>query len=546
MKNERKIFNFKSVVDVDLTINTFGYHPDDIGRTSPKKVIAVCRFCGKPMAVNKGNFMKQGSACHRNPCAMVEIKHFAPYNDPEKQKESIKIVENIYGNTSPSKNAIIAQKISDSLKTLEVRQKIEKTNLEKYGHKNVSNNKEIIEKIKAHDGIGLRSKTAQEQYKQTNIERYNVENPQQNPEIRQKTLESFARKIAANPDKYKIANVLKGTGFWLDLPTMSLTDICLKYDIPYQSTASILSRPAYLERFRNTYTYPRQQSQRAVAKEIAAMGLNVILNDKSVIGKELDILIPSKNYAIEYNGSYWHSEACLKTTVAAKKHIEKTLLCRNKNIRLFHLFEKDWQTRPNQVLTFLRSALGQNQILVDARKCELAEDLGPDLVENNHIQGASSRVIKTFDLTYNGEWIASMHAAHHHRNNNTSDLVLSRLAFNDNTTIRGGASKLFCAMKKWAQNNGYNNIISWSDTAWTEGAIYKTLGFEMVKEWPPGYFYWDMKNNKYVSAQSQQKKMVKCPDTLKEHEWAKQRGLYRIWDCGKKKWALKVLNPGTL
>lgn len=75
-------------------------------------------------------------------------------------------------------------------------------------------------------------------------------------------------------------------------------------------------------------------------------------NDKKVLnGKELDIYIPSKNLAIEYNGLYWHSDKATlekndipnkETRMYAKyRHIEKTKLCKEKNIRLIHIFEDD-------------------------------------------------------------------------------------------------------------------------------------------------------------------------------------------------------------
>ena len=53
------------------------------------------------------------------------------------------------------------------------------------------------------------------------------------------------------------------------------------------------------------------------------------------LGKmELDIFIPSLNYAIEYDGSHWHNEKTLK------KEQEKYKLCKKENIKLIRVREK--------------------------------------------------------------------------------------------------------------------------------------------------------------------------------------------------------------
>lgn len=70
--------------------------------------------------------------------------------------------------------------------------------------------------------------------------------------------------------------------------------------------------------------------------------------------------------------------------------------------------------------------------------------------------------------------------------------------------------------------------------------IYPILGFSMSREYGSDYFYWDARNNRYLSKQSQRKKKVGCPTEITEREWCRERGLYRIWDCGKKLWVLKL------
>ena len=57
----------------------------------------------------------------------------------------------------------------------------------------------------------------------------------------------------------------------------------------------------------------------------------IVENDREVLnGLELDIYLPEKNLAIEYNGVYHHSNLFLEQYY----HINISLICRQKNIRL--------------------------------------------------------------------------------------------------------------------------------------------------------------------------------------------------------------------
>lgn len=46
----------------------------------------------------------------------------------------------------------------------------------------------------------------------------------------------------------------------------------------------------------------------------------IIKNDRKVLdGKELDVYLPEKNLAIEFNGLYWHSDLTTDSSFAKKK-----------------------------------------------------------------------------------------------------------------------------------------------------------------------------------------------------------------------------------
>lgn len=76
--------------------------------------------------------------------------------------------------------------------------------------------------------------------------------------------------------------------------------------------------------------------------------LNKIQSDKHILkGKELDIFLPDKRIAIEFNGLYWHSEEKGKSK---DYHLDKTNKCEKKGIKLIHIFEHEWDYNKEAVL----------------------------------------------------------------------------------------------------------------------------------------------------------------------------------------------------
>ena len=322
----------------------------------------------------------------------------------------------------------------------------------------------------------------------------------------------------------------------------TLGDTCNELNLKYQTVASTLSRDEFKARFRSSYSYPKNQQQQSIKEALVANDIEVICNDRTIIKPlELDIFVPSKNLAIEFNGSYWHSEALLDPVVARNKHIKKLKECQSKGIRLIHIFEKNWQDRKLQYLNLISSVCGTSSTKIHARKCDIANLECKEFIDRNHVQGCNHRSVYWINLHYNNTIVGAMTASKHHRQGiDGNPIVLSRMCFADGVTVMGGATKMLSNLKGWAKSQGHDRIISFSDNCISEGNVYRVMGFEMKKESPPDYFYWDMLNNKYVSKQSQQKSLTGCPPEVTEREWSINKGLYRIWDCGKKLWELPI------
>ncbi len=118
----------------------------------------------------------------------------------------------------------------------------------------------------------------------------------------------------------------------------------------------------------------------------------VIENSRSIISpKELDIFIPEKNFAVEYNGLYWHTydnDDLARNN--KKRHIDKTKACTEKNIGLFHVFSDEWNNKQDIIKSMIKYRLGYVEEKIHARKCEIkiiSKTEGKQFFSTSHISG---------------------------------------------------------------------------------------------------------------------------------------------------------------
>ena len=93
--------------------------------------------------------------------------------------------------------------------------------------------------------------------------------------------------------------------------------------------------------------------------------------------------VPSLDFAIEFNGMYWHSIEC---GTPAEYHMTKTDLCEQKNVRLLHVFEPEWMHRQMQVKNHIKIILDIGMTHVyDEHIMHISRENGQIFFENNAI-----------------------------------------------------------------------------------------------------------------------------------------------------------------
>lgn len=258
---------------------------------------------------------------------------------------------------------------------------------------------------------------------------------------------------------------------------------------------------------------------------------------KFIPPQEIDIWSEHSPIAIEYCGLYWHSEANLSEK---NYHLNKMISVENKGKQLITIFEHEWLERNDVVKSILKTKLGKNGCVIFARKCQIVEILDLKQVRTflneHHLQKSPNKIVLAVGIFDGKDLLGIMSFGPHHRQKSiyNRNIVLNRLVFRKETTVVGGASRMFKFAKDILRHQNYQNIISWSDNRWSNGDVYGKMGFVMSKIIPRDYMY--CKGQKMRSKQSMTKKIMGCPKEITERDFAATLGWFRVWDCGKKSW----------
>ena len=86
--------------------------------------------------------------------------------------------------------------------------------------------------------------------------------------------------------------------------------------------------------------------EKEVADFVELLGYKTLRNSQQVIGPyEIDVYVPEREVAIEFNGDFWHSEEQLQKRCnkgSRQYHLEKYTLCEQQGIVLGFVWEQNW------------------------------------------------------------------------------------------------------------------------------------------------------------------------------------------------------------
>ena len=135
------------------------------------------------------------------------------------------------------------------------------------------------------------------------------------------------------------------------------------------------------------------QPEKDLYEYITGLGFTVNQSDRSVhknvSARELDLFVPERMFAVEFNGLYWHSELAGK---GSEYHRSKFFAARAAGVELLQVWEDDWMNRRAAVLHTISSRLGavQSAASGELTPIELTRTQVGEFLDAYAIQGAVS------------------------------------------------------------------------------------------------------------------------------------------------------------
>ena len=458
--------------------------------------------------------------------------------------------------------------VAETLSLKEMHDKAKETIREKYGVDNASKS-DVIKKKKEdtfikHYGVNniFAAEEGKNKIKQTLMERYGVENVAHCAEVREKIRETCMK-------KYGGTSYLTGNEYlkefwknsfneykkeleddWIEclfgeedykgvLTTENNRRVPIKYDFKCKECGEI---------FQGTFVgnLPRcpicnniRSGRSSIEEEILNFveklpNTKIESNDRKLLGGlELDILDTNNKIAIEVNGLYWHTEEKGKDKFY---HLNKTKNCAKNNIQLIHIFEDEWKERKNTIKWKLKDIFKVEKRKIYSDNCiikEVDNNLAQRFLEKYHIKGKCVSSIN-LGLFYKNHLIA-VACFCKSRFNKMYNWELLRFASIFSFEIVDG----FKCLLSFFDKKYDGSIIAYRDRRWESLDYFNDSGFTKIKDLPPVYYY--TRGTKRYSRTNFQKHLLInllpfFDENLSEEENMTINGYYKIWDCGKEMW----------
>lgn len=294
---------------------------------------------------------------------------------------------------------------------------------------------------------------------------------------------------------------------------------------------------------------------------------NVLTSDQTILpGRhELDIVVPSRQFAVEFNGTYWHSEASGKP---ASYHAVKSAAAMAAGYQLMHVWEDDWSAHPEIVVRAIAHKLHATARLLNvlpdadpkiaeriyARSMVLGETRGAEaaaFLDANHIQGSvvATRHFVLRDADGAIRAILSLRSPRNNARMNRRSGVWEIQRYATLGAVPGGFTKLLAAAQKALLGEGteLTQWISFSSHDVSDGGMYSAAGFTAEAQLPVDYKYVGNSTGwRRAPKEAFQRKRFRADADLvwdeswSEREAAQANGLHRVYDSGKTRWIKSV------
>jgi hypothetical protein len=356
-----------NIDEIEIEINI-----EHLNHTSKQEVHVKCDICDTEKIINYSNYIKNIKkyniyTCSQK-CAQIKSKQtclkkygveYVLQNNDIKEKTKHTNLEK-YGCENPMQNKEIKDKSKEILLTKygvvspmkndEIKDKQQKTMLNLYGKKHALQvdiflencvNKQLNKTNEEKDIINNKRKL-------TTFDKYGVDNIANSNYLIDKKFEKLKH-------IYNDINFLGSTG-------KTYTIICEHnpdhiFDINYASFYFRYKQKSTICTICNPINSKKTGMEFSLRKFIEEIYDGEILINKKILDKkEIDIYLPEKKLAIEFNGLYWYNEEQLPNNY----HLLKTEYCEKLGLQLIHIYEDDWLYKNDIIKSMLKQNIVKN------------------------------------------------------------------------------------------------------------------------------------------------------------------------------------------
>lgn len=279
------------------------------------------------------------------------------------------------------------------------------------------------------------------------------------------------------------------------------------------------------------------KGEKEVLEFVQSLSSDVVGTYRDLIDvHEVDIYIPSKNLAIEYNGVYWHSE----DQKGKNYHYEKWKACKDQGVQLIQIWDDEWRDKKDIIKNSLAHKLGASKSAVVYARQTLVTTLSAKdtkiFLSTHHIQGFAGGSVRLGLVDNSGSVVAC--GVFKKRTDTEYELVRYATA----ARVAGGLSKL---LKNFARTHSHvARIITFADHCVSNGNMYTKLGFVADKELTPDYKYLvngtRVHKFNYRLTNFKNNPNLLFLDGVTERGLAKLNSLPRVYDAGKTRFVLAL------
>jgi len=266
-------------------------------------------------------------------------------------------------------------------------------------------------------------------------------------------------------------------------------------------------------------------AQQEIADYIVSLGVTLKRNDRSVLkGIELDVLVPDHNFAIEYNGLYWHSDLHKSSAY----HENKLKMASEVGIQLMHVFEDDWRDKSDIVKSMILHRLKMTPNKYGARQLRVGKldvESRRKFFNANHVDGDTAAIV-AWGLYFEKELVCALSIRKPFHKTHENYYEVARFCTKVNTHVRGGLRKLTKIAIQFVRANSKAGLMTYVDRRIGSGIGYESSGFQKIGETTPRFWWTDFDNrfNRFKFKADPNRGMT-------EAEVAAEMGVVKIWGC---------------